>query len=229
MAVELGILETAGAGIIEDSEIAFVDVFADPGTPAFHLFIKDGAAQGADKDDILYIRRIVTGGEEINSYRDARLAGSHQGKVTFQLMAIALRPGDAGSIFVVTREAPQLLGHECRVRVVNTENDAFLIAQVVLSQDFPQVFGDGSSTIRHTDLTLEISGRIGLAVRAYVAVLVEVRDSFFQEVRNEKAVFNSLFEAVGVDRVPEILECVAPNFLFCKRRGYLLPARVAWL
>ena len=156
MAVELGVLELAGAGVVEDREVALVDVLAEPGAAPLHLLVEDGALQRAHEDDVLDVRRIEAGGQQVDGDSHARLARPDLGEVALELVAVALGSGDARSVVVVAGEPAQLLRHESGVRVVDAEDDGLLVAQLVLAERLPEVFGDGAGAIRHADVALEV-------------------------------------------------------------------------
>src|SRR5262249_15263189 len=58
MAVEFRVFERRSAGVIEDGEVALVDVLAESGSTPLHLLVEDAAAQRAREDDVFYIRGI---------------------------------------------------------------------------------------------------------------------------------------------------------------------------
>ena len=222
MPVKLGVFELARAGIIEDGEVALVDVLAESGAAPLHLLVEDGAAQRPDKDDVLDVGCIVAGGQQIDGDRHARFAGADDGEVALQLVAVALGSGDAGGVIVIARETAQLLRHEGGMRVVDAEDDGLLVAQTVLAENLPKVFGNGPCAIRHADVALKVRCRIVLAVGAGVAILIDVGDTFLEQVRHEVAILDGLLEAVGVDGIAEILIGVAPLLLIGQRPGGFL-------
>ena len=138
MAVELGILELARAGVVEDGEVALVDVLAEPRAAPLHLLVEDGAAQRPDEDDVLDVGGIEAGGQQIDGDRDARLAGADHGEVALQLVAVALGAGDAGGVVVIAGQPAQLLRHEGGVGVVHAEDDGLFVAQARTCRESPK-------------------------------------------------------------------------------------------
>ena len=47
VAVELGVFQAAGPGVVEDREVALVDVFAEPRAATLHLLVENGALERA--------------------------------------------------------------------------------------------------------------------------------------------------------------------------------------
>ena len=129
MAVELGVLELAGAGVVEDREVALVDVFAQPRAAPLHLLVEDGAAQRAHEHDVFHVGRVKARGQQIDRDSDARLARADDGEIALKLMAVALGAGDAGGIVVIARQPAQLLRHEGGMGVVHAEHNGLFVAQ----------------------------------------------------------------------------------------------------
>src|SRR5262245_8969038 len=109
MPVKFGVFKTAGADIVPDREESLVNVFAQPRAAPFHLFVKDRAAKRAGEDDVFDIRRVKTGGQQIDRYGDARFTAPDRAEVPFKLMAVALGTSDPRRVLIVTGDAPHLL------------------------------------------------------------------------------------------------------------------------
>ena len=137
VAVELRVFEAAGAGVVEDHEVALVDVLAEPRAPALHLLVEDRALQRAREGDVLHVRRIEARGEQIHGHRRPRPGAADFCEVPFELMRVPLRTGDARRVVGVAGEAAQLGRHEGGVRIVDAEDDRLLVAKLVLPEQMP--------------------------------------------------------------------------------------------
>ena len=102
MPVEFRVLEGASAGIIKNSEVAFVDVLAQSRPSPFHLLVEDRALERAYKDDVFHIRGNKARRQQIHRTSDPRFALADDREIAFELVAIAFRACDAGSVIWVT-------------------------------------------------------------------------------------------------------------------------------
>ena len=82
------ILELAGARVVEDCEVALVDVFAESRAASLHLLVKDGAPQWTHENDILHIRRVESGREQIDGHSNARIDWADYSEVPLKLVAV---------------------------------------------------------------------------------------------------------------------------------------------
>ena len=76
----------------------------------------------------------------------------------------------------------------------------------------PEVFRDDLGSIRQTDVPFEVRRRVPPAVRADVALIVEIRDPLVEQIRHQIPVLDRLPQRVRVSRVTEVREGVSPAF-----------------
>ena len=217
MAVELCVLQLAGTRVVEDREVALVDVLAKARAAPFHLLVEDGAAQRANENDVLYVRRVETGRQQINGDGDTRIARADDGEIALQLVAVPLGAGDPRCVVGISGQSAQLLRHEGRVSIIDAEDDAFLVTKLVLAENLPKILGNRLGSIRHANFAFEIRCRITFAIRAGEAILIDVGDALFEQIGYQIAVFDGLLEAVGEDRVTEVVLSIAPSFFSSQR------------
>ena len=108
--------------------------------------------------------------------------------------------------------------------VVDAEDNCLFFPQPLLAELSPKVFGNHARSLWKPDVAFEMRRRVARAIRGDVAVLIEVRQSFLEQVRNQVAVLNRLLERVRVRgftvrRASEVRVCVAPLLLIRQRSG----------
>src|ERR1043166_3163412 len=212
MAVKLGILQCACAGVVENGKEAFVDVFTEARAAPLHLLVEDGTPQRANEDDDLHVRGVEAGGQQINGHSHARLGATDFLKVAFELVRVALRTSDASRVIVVAGNPAEFLGEKRGVRVIHAKDNDLLVEQSMLSELRVKVFSDELGAFRYANLALEVLLRVLSAIRSGEAVSVQIGDALLQEVRNKEPVLNGLLQRVGVNRVAEIVVGVAALF-----------------
>ena len=226
-----------GAGEVDDAEVGLAVRGVEPGAAPDDLLELRTPADDPRQHDVLHHLRIDPGGQQLRGGEDDRRAAVHVLEVRqMQFADLAFVTRDTADIVLVVRqgrdvavEVVQLLAHLGRVVLIDAEHDR-LGETVRALQVARQVRRYCLGARAQRDHPLEILGLV-LAVRNLPAMAVElplrwppacrvhVRDHPMHAVRGQKAVLDALLQAVGVDRIPEVVVGV-PRFLALRRRGH---------
>src|SRR4051794_41053952 len=107
-------------------------------------------------------------------------------------MGVPLGASDARCVVRIAAQATEFGRHERGMSVVDTEDDALLVGQLVPSERLPQILGDKARALGQSDVALEIVRRVVATIWASVALLIEVANALFEQIRHQIPVLDRL-------------------------------------
>src|SRR5262245_7658142 len=84
--------------------------------------------------------------------------------------------------------------------VVDAEDNCLFFPQALLAKLSPKILRNHTRSLWKSDVAFEMRRRVARAIRGDVAVLIQVCQSFLEQVRNEVPVLDRLLERVRVRR-----------------------------